>query len=187
MKSADEALHPPPVILVLDTGTHAPWRPDRRLRPSAPLRPPSVILVLDTGTHAPWRLDRRLRPCPSLRPLRHSRARHGNPRPPRAEPPTTSLRPPASAPLRHSRAPTREPTPLPPLRRPGTAPRPPTTSLRLPTPPPLPSFSCPDTGIHASRDRTADTTRASPAPDISPSPRCPHPPNMLVEACRSLS
>ena len=44
-----------------------------------------------------------------------------------------------------------------------------------------------DTGTTLPGDRTADTARTAPAPDISPSPDAPYPLIMLVEASRSPS
>ena len=120
----------------------------------------------DTGIHAPSRSDRLLRreprtpsfPCPDT----------GIHAPSRVGPPTTARTPN----FRHSRAPTRESTP------------PHGRTAHYGENPEPPSFSCPDTGIHAPRSdrllRREPRVRHSRAPDTgihAPRPlvrrRCP--------------
>ena len=138
---------PTPSFSCPDTGIHAPSRSDRLLRREP--RTPSFPCP-DTGIHAPSRSDRPLRREPRTSVILVPR--HGNPRPLTVGPPTTARTPNP----RHSRAPTRE------IHAPSRSDRPLRRESRTP------SFSCPDTGIHAPSVGPPTTARTP-----SPSFPCP--------------
>ena len=97
MKSADEALHPPSVVLVTPLRPSAPFRHSRARHgnprplatgpPTTPLCRPSAPLPSfscpDTGTHAPG--DRTADYAPTSPPSVILVPRHGNPRLPRPD------------------------------------------------------------------------------------------------------